>query len=238
MTPSLDKYRYRAPLTRAEELTLIADAKRNDPDAHEKLHAMFQLYLIQLCHRMTRGWMNGDDREDIISEARLALQRAIRTFDATRKARFATWLRFMVRRYVLAYVEKRKRLSGPDGTGTVSYDQSCGAHFAEGGHVPSVEVGGFLVRPEASFESAKAESSNPAADAEKLDLLRQIHTIIEPWSEGDRQIFVLRITGQKDLADLIRYLPPNIVRSRRAVASRFRRLRREVTRKLGRVLRK
>lgn len=229
---SLSQFRYRAPLTKATERELILASQRGEEAPQVELQKMFHLYLVQLCRRFTGGWMGADDSEDILSEARLALQEAIRTFDVNRGVRFATWLRLLVRRFVLAYVEKRTRLAGPDLSGTVCYETACASHFSSE-PVPSHEDGGMRVLPDASFEATRGEVTEPGVEVARRDLLDRVRAIVLTWDPSDRLLFVNRVENRMKFHELAKFLPPGGPTGRRAASLRFRRLRNELREKLS-----
>lgn len=206
----LRRFRFALPLGRAEETRTIRRAKAGDAEAMTLIHDRFQLLLVRTCSKLAGGWMKGDDADDILSEANLALVRAVHSFTPRRKARFATWLFIVVRRYVLAYLAKRTKLAGPDKAGTSSLSSGDPAsRFSE---------------MEPSWAAGLGELAIPGADAEKQETLERMKRTIARWPRRDRQLFTKRVVEGLTFDELAAYLPPGGPGGRREAAPRFRKL--------------
>ena len=219
--------RFVSPLHKLDELALLRRAKRGSKQALEAIYNQFHRYTVQLCHRFSRGWMYGDDGPDIISEATRAMMIAVQSFDPTRDVRFATWLRFMVRRYVLDYVERRNRLGGPNSGGTVSLSVGPGETPTRG------EAHGELApRVEASYEAGLVANESPDVILARKDTLERVYAVVRSWPANDAALFLSRIEKGTRFDDLTAFLPPGSPRGRRAASVRFRRLRQQLLEEL------
>lgn len=206
------RFRFKTPLSAEEEKRLIRQAKRGDEASSVALYERFQLYLVQQCLRLSRGWMESDDADDIISEANLALQESIHSFDPTKGVRFVTWLRLVVRRNVLAYLEKRTKLSGTDGANMVSLDGDQGTRD-------------FLIGNEGD------ENLEPGVDLQKRELAARAMEIINSWPVRDRYFFLSRARGNP-FASIMSYVPKSVVSEKRGANFHFQRLRQRLCRAL------
>jgi len=85
-----------AVLTPEQESTLFSRMKE-DPSAREFLIENHLLFAQTTAQKMAQGRLPGDE---VISSANEALMECIDKFDATRGARFTTYLRFYIRRAI------------------------------------------------------------------------------------------------------------------------------------------
>lgn len=205
---NLSEFRFHHSMDAAEERRLIRAARGGDDDAYVALWNRFQLLVIQLCRKFTGGWIDADDGDDIVSEGNLALREAVLTFKPRRGARLATWLRFILRRRVLAYLEKRAKLAGPDRAGTVPIDT------------------GFAVceaTSEASWWASRPESESPGVSVETADAYKRAMQCIAKWTSRDRRMFLSRVRGTT-FNGLTSYLPEGTPKGRRNVSAKFAKL--------------
>ena len=213
----LSKFRFAHPLSRAEESRTVRAARAGDAEAYALLYDRFQLVQIRSCRKLARGWMDGDDADDIQSEATLALAEAIQSFKPRKGARFVTWLYFVTRRRVLGYLVKRTKLSGPAKTGTAAMPADT---------LPADADPAWL--------ASRPEEEPPPEAAYRVEIKARIAATLARWSEKDRKLVLRRVEDGWTFDRLGRFLPPGGPGGRREASPRFRtlleRLRTEVLR--------
>lgn len=207
---NITQFRFATPLGRTEETKLIRRARKGDEEAVKLLHSRFQLFLIRTCGKLARGWMAGDDADDIMAEANLGLMEAIRSFTPRKGARFVTWLYIVVRRFVLGYLSRRARLSGPERAGTASLD--------------ALEPGSRVPDPEPSWEAGVVELLSPGEILSKREVVERAVAAIKRWPKRDRQLFLHRALDGWTFDTLASFLPPGGPGGRREAAPRYRQL--------------
>lgn len=207
---NIAQFRFALPLGRTEETKLIRRARKGDAEAVKLLHSRFQLFLMRTCGKLARGWMAGDDADDIMAEANLGLMEAIRSFAPKKGARFATWLYIVVRRFVLGYLSRRARLSGPEKTGTSSLD--------------ALEPGSRVPETEPSWEAGVAEVLSPGDILANREVIERAVAAIRGWPKRDRQLFTHRVIDGWTFDALAVFLPPGGPGGRREAAPRYRKL--------------
>lgn len=98
---TLDKAARMGVPSRDEERELLARAKDGDMDAMERL--VVPNLLIVYVKYIKKYAAKGVDAMDLMQEAAMGLQRAVRTFDMSVNTRYATYAQWWARAYVAAY---------------------------------------------------------------------------------------------------------------------------------------
>ena len=97
------------PLSPAEEKECLAELKKGNPQAKEKLI----LHNMRLVAHIAKKYLNSDeDQEDLISIGTIGLLKAVATFNRDYGSRFATYAARCIENEMLMYFRSRKKSRG------------------------------------------------------------------------------------------------------------------------------
>ncbi|MFI3169019.1 MAG: sigma-70 family RNA polymerase sigma factor [Faecalibacterium sp.] len=183
----LETSRFPQPLSPKKEADAFAALRQGDPAAWESL---VQHNLRLVAHVCKKYYASPADQEDLISIGTIGLMKAVKTFDATRHARFST--------YASKCIENEIRMQfrrGRKAPSTISLQDSI-----ETGKSDSALTVSDLIKDDTCME----EDTEQAEDAKRL------HAFVDTLGGRERQVVLLRygLSGhppltQHEVADLL-----------------------------------
>ncbi len=183
----LETSRFPQPLSAKKEAEAFAALREGDKTAWDTLvHHNLRL----VAHVCKKYYANPADQEDLISIGTIGLMKAVKTFDATRHARFST--------YASKCIENEIRMQfrrGRKAPATISLQDSI-----ETGKGDSALTVADLLKDESCMED----------DTEQAESAQRLHALIDTLDGRERQVVLLRYglgghppLTQHEVADLL-----------------------------------
>ncbi len=183
----LETSRFPQPLSAKKEAEAFAALRAGDESAWDTL---VQHNLRLVAHVTKKYYATPTDQEDLISIGTIGLMKAVRTFDATRHARFSTYASKCIENEIR--MQFRKGRKAPT---TVSLQDSI-----ETGKGESALTVSDLLKDDVCMED----------DTERADDAARLHLLIDALNGRERQVVLLRYglggqppLTQHEVADLL-----------------------------------
>ncbi len=174
----LETSRFPQPLSPKKEAAAFAALREGDQAAWDTL---VQHNLRLVAHVCKKYYATPADQEDLISIGTIGLMKAVKTFDATRHARFATYASKCIENEIR--MQFRRTRKAPT---TISLQDSIDA-----GKGDSALTVSDLIKDDTCMED----------DTEKAEDAQRLHSLIERLGGRERQVVLLRygLGGQAPL---------------------------------------